>query len=155
MKGLSSVGTASPMADLLTLQNAIHQNAKDHGFWDDADNANIPTKLMLIVSEMSEALEEFRQGQMDLYFVPSREEVEDTDAAVFVRDADGAPQITHFGPASEFITPKPEGFGVELADALIRILDLAAFLGLDMGALVELKMEYNAGRPHKHGGRRV
>lgn len=120
------------MTDLLTLERDIHQNAVDHGFWEGPENANIPTKLMLIVSELGEALEEFRADRMDLW----REQFRDEDGVLH----DHA---------------KPEGFGIELADALIRILDLAAYLGLDMGALVELKMDYNAGRPHMHGGRRV
>lgn len=46
---------------------------------------------------------------------------------------------------------KPEGFGYELADVLIRTLDLAGALGLDIGALVVEKLEYNKTRPHKHG----
>lgn len=39
---------------------------------------------------------------------------------------------------------------VELADALIRIADLAGALGLDLGGAVAEKMEFNAHRPdHK------
>jgi NTP pyrophosphatase (non-canonical NTP hydrolase) len=48
---------------------------------------------------------------------------------------------------------KPEGFGVELADAVIRILDLALVCGLDIGDLITAKMAYNAGRPFMHGGK--
>jgi len=39
----------------------------------------------------------------------------------------------------------------ELADAIIRILDLAGGRGWDIEGAVEAKMEYNAGRPYKHG----
>jgi len=46
---------------------------------------------------------------------------------------------------------KPEGFGVELADAVIRIADLAEQLGIDLEPLIAQKMEYNRTRPHKHG----
>ena len=35
-----------------------HKISKDHGFWEQSDN--IPEKLMLIVSELSEALEDYR-----------------------------------------------------------------------------------------------
>ena len=39
---------------------------------------------------------------------------------------------------------------VELADAVIRICDLAGALGLDLGGAIEDKMTYNARRPdHK------
>lgn len=46
---------------------------------------------------------------------------------------------------------KPEGFGIELADAIIRILDIAEYAGLDMGALMAEKHLFNVTRPHKHG----
>lgn len=51
--------------------------------------------------------------------------------------------------------PHRDGATVELADALIRIFDLAGCLGLDLpGALVE-KMEYNAKRAdHKIANRK-
>lgn len=39
----------------------------------------------------------------------------------------------------------------ELADALIRLLDLTAHLGIDIERHIELKMQYNALRPYKHG----
>ena len=48
---------------------------------------------------------------------------------------------------------KPVGFPTELADALIRILGLSAFLGIDMDSVVSWKHEYNKTRPHKHGGK--
>lgn len=48
---------------------------------------------------------------------------------------------------------KPEGLPIELADALIRILDTCGALGIDIQAAVELKHRYNATRPHRHGGK--
>jgi len=45
------------------------------------------------------------------------------------------------------------GIEEELADAIIRIMDLAVARGWDMaGALID-KMIYNARRPYKHGGK--
>lgn len=41
----------------------------------------------------------------------------------------------------------------ELADAMIRIADLAAALNLNLGEAILAKMEYNETRPHKHGGK--
>ena len=48
---------------------------------------------------------------------------------------------------------QPEGEAVELADALIRILDYASAQGWDMDAIVREKMAYNESRPHRHGGK--
>lgn len=48
---------------------------------------------------------------------------------------------------------KPEGFGIELADAIIRIMDLAEWLGIDLAECVVEKHEYNLNRSYKHGGK--
>lgn len=46
---------------------------------------------------------------------------------------------------------KPEGLGIELADAVIRIFDLCGHLGIDLGQMILTKMTYNKTRPAKHG----
>lgn len=48
---------------------------------------------------------------------------------------------------------KPEGFPIELADTIIRILHIAHRFNLDMDTLIELKMTYNETRPYRHGGK--
>lgn len=49
---------------------------------------------------------------------------------------------------------KPEGFPSELADVIVRVLDLAGALGIDMQHELELKMKFNRTRSHRHGGKR-
>jgi NTP pyrophosphatase (non-canonical NTP hydrolase) len=103
------------------LAKEIHQNAKDHGFWKDADSNHhlmVASKIALIHSEISEALEDYRSGRSLIYFEESG---------------------------------KPCGMATELADALIRILDMMEFLGIDTDRVVGLKMEYNKTRPMMHG----
>lgn len=78
-------------------------------------------RLCLIHSEVSEAAEEFRKGHE-----PTK---------VYYRESDG----------------KPEGIGVELADAVIRCFDLAAYHRIPLNELVVVKMEFNRSRPYKHG----
>lgn len=46
---------------------------------------------------------------------------------------------------------KPEGFAVEIADAIYRLLHLAAALGIDIGLVLLEKHEFNLTRPYKHG----
>ena len=46
---------------------------------------------------------------------------------------------------------KPEGLVVELADAVIRIVDLCEALDLDLETAMMVKHQYNNGRPWKHG----
>lgn len=53
------------------MQMAAWQNSEDKGFHIGAENLNVPTKLMLIVSELSEALEEYRESKPLRYRVAS------------------------------------------------------------------------------------
>ena len=46
---------------------------------------------------------------------------------------------------------KPEGYPTELADIIIRTLDLAYMLSIDIDAAVQEKLAFNATRGHKHG----
>lgn len=46
---------------------------------------------------------------------------------------------------------KPEGFAVEVVDAIYRLLHLSAALGIDIGLVLLEKHEFNLTRPHKHG----
>lgn len=103
------------------MQKEVHQTALNHGWWDNVDRRIVPEKIALVHSELSEALECYR------------------DPELFV---DGYS-----------VEGKPEGFGFELADAIIRIFDLAEFLGLDMENLVREKNEYNKSRAFRHGNK--
>lgn len=50
---------------------------------------------------------------------------------------------------------KPEGLGIEIADCIIRLLDLSEALGIDIGGCISTKMGYNLTRPYKHGGKTI
>lgn len=50
---------------------------------------------------------------------------------------------------------KPEGFGVEVADAIIRLLDLAYMTGLPIEDLIMEKVQFNKSRGVMHGGKKV
>ena len=47
--------------------------------------------------------------------------------------------------------PQYPGDWVELADALIRFLDMCGGLKIPISEVVAAKLEYNANRPHMHG----
>jgi len=49
---------------------------------------------------------------------------------------------------------KPDGHGVELMDAVIRIADYFGQRGWDFEAILKAKMEYNKTRAYRHGGKR-
>jgi NTP pyrophosphatase (non-canonical NTP hydrolase) len=48
---------------------------------------------------------------------------------------------------------KPEGFPIEIADLVIRVLHLCKVYGIDIDKMVELKMAYNETRSYRHGGK--
>lgn len=105
------------------LQSESHRIAVQKGWWGDKDR-NVPEQIALMHSELSEALEEYRNGK------PLDE--------VYYRE-DG----------------KPEGFGVELCDVLIRCADTAERYGINLTEMLKIKMAYNETRPHRHGGKKA
>lgn len=48
---------------------------------------------------------------------------------------------------------KPEGFWVEIADTIIRCLDLCDAYQVDIEHIMALKHEFNKSRPFRHGGK--
>lgn len=108
-------------------QTMVHDLAVTKGWYDLTEGVkhrSIPEILMLIVSEISEALEEHRKGKQ-----PFERYYSDNG--------------------------KPEGFGIELADAVIRIMDACQYLGIDLQSCIEDKHKYNQTRPYRHGGKRA
>ena len=110
----------------MTIQKLIidsHETSTSKGWWENPDR-NIGELLALIHSEISEALEVYREQGND-------------GLKKTWTENDG----------------KPEGFTIELADAVIRIADLCGALGLELEEALETKMEYNRSRPQRHGGK--
>lgn len=116
------------------LAKQIHEANKAKGFYD--DKKNIGEMLCLIHSEVSEALECDRKGRY------ATDEIEMyTD--IFYPEADLFKK--------EFQDSIKDTFEDELADIMIRVMDLAAFKGVNLEEHIKAKMRYNSLRPHKHG----
>lgn len=62
--------------------------------------------------------------------------------------------IRHGNPPDDKI-PEFTGLDAELADAVIRIHDMAGAYGLRVGEAIEAKMKFNHTREYKHGGKVV
>ena len=116
------------------LRNQIHSNAVSKGFWDNEIH-NIPEKLALIHSEVSEALESLRTNNW-AEISPSK----------LLNDVQGTEEFIQ--KYKESIKPS---FEAELADIIIRTLDLAGFYNIDIESHIYAKMKYNSSRPYKHG----
>jgi NTP pyrophosphatase (non-canonical NTP hydrolase) len=50
--------------------------------------------------------------------------------------------------------PEFTGVEAELADVIIRIMDMAAAKGYRVGDAIVAKINYNKNRPYKHGGKK-
>ena len=125
--------------DIKTLVAEAHQNALEHGFYDTP--SEFGTKLALIHSELSEALEESRANKPFVYYVIKTEQADGTIV----------PEIrTDYGDGN-YDGEKPEGIAIELADAVIRIADLCGYMGIDLEDAIARKAEWNRTRPYKHG----
>lgn len=170
---VASFGAMPPtIAELVTRS---HDLAKSKGWyegqqWPDgkvkAHAINVPEKLALIHSEISEALEEVRKYGLRIRC--SRCNGSGTVCAM-VGDAQlpcplckGAAFAAIYCDGNEVDEPlpyidgyKPEGFVVELADACIRIFDLCGALGLDLAEAIEIKHRYNETRSFRHGGKKA
>lgn len=109
------------------LASNIFEANKEKGFWD--GERNIGELLMLVTSELSEALEAHRKGRKADRYGFSWKNDRKEDFEEFIKDS----------------------FEDEIADVVIRLLDMCGGLGIDIDFHVTEKLEYNKTRPHKHG----
>jgi hypothetical protein len=110
---------------------------------------NLPEKLMLAVSELAESLEEHRAGRPLVWFKHE-----------FGCKLGEGIQTVRRNPACT-CEAKPEGVLVEIGDAVIRCLHMMhslleetgeiGLLDAEVSDVLNLKINYNAGRPAMHG----
>lgn len=114
------------------LVEAAHANAVSKGWWD--KNPSFGETIALIHSEASEALEDFRNGKQP--------------TEVWYEAENGARTDVQNG-----LFQKPCGIPSELADIVIRVMDVCGHYGIDLEKAIQEKMAYNATRPQRHGGK--
>lgn len=150
-----------------------HQIALSKGWHDDVAFLE---DMMLIVTEVAEAAEDFRNGKVPTEQGYAYRRTQMSAPTVFSNDGEvwlrievpGDPerggdgftmmrasdltvgQLTQLG-----IERKPIGIPSELADIIIRVGHIAAKRGVDLDRALYEKMEYNRTREFRHGGKKA
>jgi len=130
------------------IQRMVHKLAVKKGWWSQDDGRKSDTEaIMLVVTELAEAVEEIRNDKPPVYCstIATPHMLVPTDAAR--------------GPLVRFksgtTVNKPEGTLIELADAVIRIMDLCEKHKWDLEKAILTKHEFNKTRSHRHGGKKL
>ncbi len=124
--------------NLTELSKQIYTQAREKGFYREASEKG--TGLMLIVRELSEALEADRNAlyaDMDAYIT----EIEADD--VNRENWETRSQLAYQNHISGT-------FQEELADSLLQLLSFCGSLKIDIDTFVRMKIEHNKTRPKRH-----
>ena len=132
----------------------VHQEARDKGWWDADKIKRVGESLMLIVTELAEAMEEIRNNHKpgEIYY-SGKVKLELTKTMKQTIEVTNITPTAMFHNDQHIIIKKPEGFAVELIDAVFRIFDILAFFGIDFDEVARIKLDYNKTRPKYHGGK--
>lgn len=102
-------------------------------------DVELGTGLMLIVTELAEAMEDVRKGHAP-------------NEVWYERPP---PSFQPDGSFADSSFAKPCGIPSEIADTIIGCLDFCGRNGIDIEAVVREKMAYNSSRPVRHGGKKL
>ncbi|WP_305377148.1 hypothetical protein [uncultured Duncaniella sp.] len=121
------------MENLNRLSEIAHQNAVEHGFWTDKPSAE--HCLMLVVTEIAEMVEADRAGKIAVInHIRKQNNLAAAQKRRLTDDVDSAPDF--IAAFDEMVKNTVED---EMADVVIRLLDLAGSFGLDFDKLTPNK----------------
>jgi len=112
------------------MQDEVYRLCHSKGWYE--DERSVGDLCALLHSEVSEVLEAYRKKGF-----------QDASKTIYGVSEDGRDRVVK--------GEKPEGVGSEMADILIRLLDMAKRWDVNLIAEYERKMRYNWTRPHRHG----
>lgn len=113
----------------------IYEDNAKKGFWD--KERNVGEMLMLVTSELGEAMEAHRKGKFT------------KDLAKDILN-EGDDPMSHEGDIL-FKNQVKDTFEDEIADSIIRLFDMAGGLKIDLDFHIKTKLAYNKTREKLHG----
>ena len=147
---LTTPGEEMVINGLVVLQDAIKANNFEKGWRsEDSPQRNVGELCMLIDSETAEAFEAYRNNEPNLWF-EYNDSGEKTGPTDYYADS---PVRDHVINGKEL--GKPQGMAAELADVIIRVLDMADELDIPVIDAVLFKHKYNQTRSYRHGGKKA
>lgn len=111
--------------------------------WAD-DGRRFGEDIALVHSEASEGLEEFREHGF-------KRLLRFETATGYSLLEEGDPNADRWIAAGDI--PKPEGVASEMADIVIRVLDVCSRHDIDLYGEMQKKIRYNWTREYRHGGK--
>jgi NTP pyrophosphatase (non-canonical NTP hydrolase) len=140
------------------IQKQTYATAVEKGWWNDTEADPDAVTIAEQHVGLSEALERLRTGKRPDHSSWWNKEDFSREAEVVAQKI----SLVHSELSEALVgyldpSDKIEGFTSmeeELADAIIRMMDMAEHYGWDLAGAILAKMEYNADRPHMHGGKK-
>lgn len=127
------------VADIINqLSEEIYANNTHKGFHGPFQEHEFGTWLMLVVSELGEAIEADRKGRW-------------AKKDIGLGKVHPICETTEIGYSEQFEKHLKDTVEDELADAIIRLLDISANYGINIGTHIQRKLEYNTTRSNMHG----
>lgn len=113
------------------LAKEVQKNAVARGEWDGPPT--LPEVLCSIHAELTSALQEWEEGNPVIHGT----------CAISPEDCKYSEICDNVGSPGQGGPCKPEGLAAELADVILRTIDLMAALGVDVDAVVTAKHKWN------------
>ena len=119
------------------VSNQIHETARSKGWWDGRE------AIERAAAFAGPGLEEIARAANDSSLI-----------ALIQSEASEALEALRAGNPPDDKIPEFSGAEAELADVVIRAMDMNAARGWNVGAAIKAKMEMNKTRSHMHGGKK-
>lgn len=146
------------------IQKDVHDAAVANGWWETERSGG--GRFALMHMAVSEALEAARKDDHDPQFTQNIVSAANTTydckenegdatllALIHSEVSEGLSSVLSGNQPSSHI-PEYSGLEEEMADVIIRIMDMAESKNFDIGKAVIAKMKFNASRTWRHGGKK-